>query len=59
MMNIDDREMVNKTSKGDDSVVTTEQMLYFGGYDGAAPDNLVGSVRPFIGCIADVTVNGK
>ena len=59
MMNIDDREMVNKTSKGDDSVVTTEQMLYFGGYDGAAPDTLVGSVRPFIGCIADVTVNGK
>ena len=59
MMNIDDREMVNKTSKGDDSVVTTEQMLYFGGYDGATPDTLVGSVRPFIGCIADVTVNGK
>ncbi|XP_063440155.1 laminin-like protein epi-1 isoform X2 [Mytilus trossulus] len=59
MMNIDDREMVNRMSKGDDSSVTTNPVLYFGGFDGILPDALVGSTSPFVGCISDVTVNNK
>lgn len=59
MMNIDDRDIVSKMSKGDDSEITTDPILYFGGYDGVVPENLVGSSSPFIGCISDVTVNNK
>lgn len=59
MMNIDDREMVERMSKGDDSDIATDPILFFGGYNGVVPETLVGSTRPFIGCISDVTVNNK
>ena len=61
-MNIDDVDTLSKRYQGGKKKMVTTTPLYFGGYpngfvfDG---DNLAGIDSSFIGCIGDVTVNGK
>lgn len=55
-MNINDQEMVEKTSKSTNNEVLTERPIYFGGTDFTVPEDSVGSTNSFAGCISDITL---
>ncbi|KAK3091660.1 hypothetical protein FSP39_021617 [Pinctada imbricata] len=58
MINIDDRELITKPGSSS-AYLLTERELYLGGTDFTVEEDLVGSSDRFVGCVSDVTVNGK
>ena len=61
-LNIDDIESLSTKYQGGKKKMVTTTPLYFGGLPPGIivnEDNLAGIDSSFIGCVGDVTVNGK
>ena len=57
-LDIDDKETISESYEGRRRMATTSY-LYFGGMPFRPADANVGTSANFIGCVGDVTINGK